>query len=115
MPYRIGPPGIIVVPGLLFAYVYVYIYIYIYTGTEVDLGAIVLFSIRAGRRADPAYGWSMRSMGEAQPAMRRMLGFVSISERVSAVGAPIRFYSPAVYGGSTSRAFSSGNRARTTV
>ena len=33
----------------------------------------------------------MRGTGEAQAAMRRVLGFVSISELVSAVGAPIKF------------------------
>ena len=48
----------------------------------------MLISIRAGQRADLACGWLMRGTGEAQAAMRRMLGFVSISERVSAVGAP---------------------------
>ena len=89
--------------------------LHIFTGTEVGLGAIVLISIRVGQRADPAYGWLMRGTGEAQAAMRRMLGFVSISKRVSAVGAPINFYSPAVYVGSTSRVFSSGNRGRSTV
>ena len=51
----------------------------------------MLASIRADQRADPAYGWLMRGTGEAQTVMRRMLGFVSISELVSAVGAPIRF------------------------
>ena len=64
--------------------------LYLYTGIEVGLGAIVLASIRADQRADPAYGWLMRGTGEAQAAMRRMLGFVSISELVSAVGALIK-------------------------
>ena len=64
---------------------------YLYIGIEVGLGAIVLASIRADQHADPAYGWLMRSMGEAQTAMRRVLGFVSISGLKSAVGAPIKF------------------------
>ena len=57
----------------------------------MDLGAIVLVSIRADQRAGPAYGWLMRGTGEAQTAMRRVLGFVSISGLASAVGAPIKF------------------------
>ena len=65
--------------------------LYLCTGTEVGLGAIVLASIRADRRADLAYGWLMRGTGEAQTAMRRMLGFVNISELASALGAPIEF------------------------
>ena len=48
-------------------------------------------SIRADQRADPAYGRLVRSTGEAQTAMRRVLGFVNISELKSAVGAPIKF------------------------
>ena len=83
MLYRIGPRVIIVVSGSL-----VGIYILAH---EVGLGAIVLASIRADQRADPAYGWLMRSTGEAQTAMRRVLGFVNISELKSAVGARIRF------------------------
>ena len=51
----------------------------------------MLVSIRADQRADPAYGWLMRSTGEAQTAMRRVLGFVSISGLKSTVGALIKF------------------------
>ena len=84
MPYRIGPP-VVIRSRIRVSCLYLYI------GTEVGLGAIVLASIRADQRADPAYGWLMRSTGEAQTTMRRVLGFVNISELKSAVGAPIRF------------------------
>ena len=51
--------------------------LYLYIGTEVGLEAIVLVSIRADQRADPAYGWLTRSTGEAQTTMRRVLGFTT--------------------------------------
>ena len=51
--------------------------LYLYFGTEVGLGAIVLASIRADQHADPAYGWLMRSTGEAQTTMRRVRGFTT--------------------------------------